>query len=106
MARQLTRREFMQLTAVGDSAGLLAACVSGAPAGAPAAQPAAGGAAAPATTSGTLNIGYGQKTSYSHFMHLRSYAGGETIYNRLLLQGKLVQLREPTKEFYPDLAEK
>jgi len=107
MAKQLTRREFMQLTTLSAGAGLLAACVSAAPSGAPAAQPAAGGAApAQAAVSGTLNIGYGQKTSYSHFMHLRSYAGGETIYNRLLLQGKLVQLREPTKEFYPDLAEK
>ena len=88
MAKQLTRREFMQLTTLSASAGLLAACVSAAPSGAPAAQPATGGAApAQAAVSGTLNIGYGQKTSYSHFMHLRSYAGGETIYNRLMLQG-------------------
>lgn len=107
MAKQLTRREFLQVTALGAGAGLLAACVPAAPSAAPAAQPATGsaGAAQPAA-GGTLNIGYGQKTSFSHFMHMRSYAGGETIYNRLLAQGKLVQLREPTKEFYPDLAEK
>ncbi|MBX3010004.1 MAG: ABC transporter substrate-binding protein [Caldilineaceae bacterium] len=110
MAKQLTRRKFIQLTALGAGVGVLAACApTAAPVGAPAAQPtAAAGAAAPAAgpaAGGTLNIGYGQKTSFSHLMHLRSYAGGETIYNRLMVQGKLVQLREPTKEFYPDLAE-
>lgn len=108
MAKQLTRRKFMQVTALGAGAGLLAACApAAAPGGETAAQPAAAEGAAPAqpAAGSTLTIGYGQKTSYSHFMHLRSYAGGETIYNRLMLQGKLVQLREPTKEFYPDLAE-
>ncbi len=106
MAKQLTRRRFIQLTALGAGTGLLAACAPAAPGAAPVAQSTAvAGAAAQPTTGGTLNIGYAQKTSFSHFMHLRSYAGGETIYNRLMLQGKLVQMREPTKEFYPDLAE-
>lgn len=107
MAKQLNRREFLQMTALGASVGVLAACVPATPTDAPAAQPATGsGGVAQPTAGGTLNIGYGQKTSFSHFMHMRSYAGGETIYNRLMAQGKLVQLREPTKEFYPDLAEK
>ena len=130
-SNRMTRRAFIKrgvaLTATLGAAGLLEACSQAAtpqpapaapaapttaavvPTTAPAAVPTAAQAAPTAVAAkagGVLNIGYGQKTSFSHFMHLRSYAGGETIYNRLLVQGKLVQMREPTKEFYPDLAEK
>ncbi|MBI3943787.1 MAG: hypothetical protein HY326_12295 [Chloroflexi bacterium] len=71
-----------------------------APTAAPTKPPAA------AATGGTMTVGYGQKTSYSHFMHMRSYAGGETVYSRTFANAKLVQIAEKDKSFYGDLAEK
>ncbi|MBI3943786.1 MAG: hypothetical protein HY326_12290 [Chloroflexi bacterium] len=71
-----------------------------APAAAPTKPPAAG------ATGGTMTVGYGQKTSYSHFMHFRNYAGGETVYSRTFANAKLVQIAEKDKSFYGDLAEK
>lgn len=67
---------------------------------------AAGTVAVQPKTGGTLTIGYGQKTSNDHFMHLRRFAGSTAVYSNTFANAKLVQMREPTKEFYPDLAEK
>ncbi len=68
MARQLTRRAFMQWSAMSAGATLLAACAPvAAPGGAGATQPAAGGAAAQTTGGGgTLVFGYPQKTTYGN----------------------------------------
>jgi peptide/nickel transport system substrate-binding protein len=126
--RRISRRAFLQRTlALGATltgAALLEACAPAAaptpsgpaapapviPTVAPVSQAAATAAptaaAAVAKTGGTLTIGYGQKTSNDHFMHLRRFAGSTAVYANTFANAKLVAMREPSKEFYPDLAEK
>ncbi|CAN5802450.1 oligopeptide ABC transporter substrate-binding protein [soil metagenome] len=106
MAKQLNRREFMQWTALGAGATLLAACAPGALPSAPAAQPAAGGAAAPATGGGTLVFGYPQKTTYGNFCVPWNYAGTQDVYSRRLAYSGLIQWNNDYSDFLPDLAEK
>lgn len=104
MAKQLTRREFMQITALGAGAGLLAACVPATPGGAPAAQPAAG-EAAQATGGGTLVFGYPQKTTYGNFCVPWNYAGTQDVYQRRLTYSGLIQWNNDYSDFLSDLAE-
>ncbi|MGH2558832.1 MAG: ABC transporter substrate-binding protein [Thermomicrobiales bacterium] len=69
-------------------------------------------AAAPATAlqepklGGTLTLSVPQKTSFSHFMHMRHFAGGENIYSRTLANARLVTLNQDRSEFLGDLAER
>ena len=76
-----------------------------------AATPAATTSAATTTegafkTGGTLTFSVAQKTSYSHFMFLRHYAGGENIYSRTFPNAKLLTINHDQTDFIPDLAEK
>ncbi len=129
---RISRRSFIKrglaLTATVAGGGLLEACTSttqtpvpAAPTAAPQVQQAlptvpavapttaptaAATAAVQVKTGGTLTIGYGQKTSNDHFMHLRRFAGSTAVYANTFANAKLVQMREPSKEFYPDAAEK
>jgi peptide/nickel transport system substrate-binding protein len=106
MAKQLTRREFLQVTALGAGAGLLAACVPAAPGDAPAAPAAGeGAAAAPATGGGTLVFGYPQKTTYGNFCVPWNYAGTQDVYARRLAYSGLIQWNNDYSDFLPDLAE-
>lgn len=105
MAKQLTRREFMQITALGAGAGLLAACAPAAPGSAPAAQTAAEGAAAQATGGGTLVFGYPQKTTYGNFCVPWNYAGTQDVYQRRLTYSGLIQWNNDYSDFLSDLAE-
>lgn len=105
MAKQLTRREFMQITALGAGAGLLAACVPATPGSAPAAQTAAEGAAAQTTGGGTLVFGYPQKTTYGNFCVPWNYAGTQDVYQRRLTYSGLIQWNNDYSDFLSDLAE-
>ncbi len=107
MARQLTRRDFLQFTAMGASAAALAAC---APAGTPGAAPASttateAGAAASTTGGGTLVFGYAQKTTYGNLCAPWFYAGSQDLYQRRLAYSGLIQWNSDFSEFLPDLAE-
>lgn len=108
MARQLTRRAFMQWSAMSAGATLLAACAPvAAPGGAGATQPAAGGAAAQTTGGGgTLVFGYPQKTTYGNLCVPWNYAGTEDVYARRLEYSGLLQWNNDYSDFLPDLAEK
>lgn len=111
MAKQLTRREFMHVAALGTGASLLAACAptapGAAPGTAPAAQPAAaeGAAAAQGTGGGTLVFGYPQKTTYGNFCVPWNYAGTQDVYQRRLAYSGLIQWNNDYSGFLSDLAE-
>jgi peptide/nickel transport system substrate-binding protein len=104
MTKHLTRREFLQVTALGAGAGLLAACAPVAPGAAPAAQPAAEGGAQ-AASGGTLVFGYPQKTTYGNFCVPWNYAGTQDVYARRLAYSGLIQWNNDYSGFLPDLAE-
>jgi len=107
MAKQLTRREFMHVAALGTGAGLLAACAPTAPGAAPAAQPTAaeGAAAVQSTGGGTLVFGYAQKTTYGNFCVPWNYAGTQDVYQRRLAYSGLIQWNNDYSGFLSDLAE-
>ena len=52
---------------------------------------------------GTFTFGYPQQTSYSHFMLLREYAGGEWIYSKNWAASRLVGFKRG-EGYIPDLA--
>lgn len=107
MARQLTRRDFLQFTAMGASAAALAACApAGTPGTAPASTTAAeAGAAASTTGGGTLVFGYAQKTTYGNLCAPWFYAGSQDLYQRRLAYSGLIQWNSDFSDFLPDLAE-
>jgi peptide/nickel transport system substrate-binding protein len=104
MARQFSRRQFMQFTAAGAGASLLAAC---APAAGPASAPSGQPVAAPVASSGggTLVIGYPQKTTFGNFCAPWFYAGTQDLYQRRLAYSGLIQWNNDYSDFLPDLAE-
>lgn len=106
MARQFSRRQFIQFSAMSAGAAMLASCVPAAPAGAPASEPAAAASGAAASTGGgTLVVGYPQKTTYGNFCQPWFYAGTQDLYQRRLAYSGLVQWNNDYSDFLPDLAE-
>jgi peptide/nickel transport system substrate-binding protein len=58
------------------------------------------------TAGGTVTISYPQATSFSHFCHLRYYAGSENVYMRALIEGRLITIDHERTSFVGDLAER
>jgi peptide/nickel transport system substrate-binding protein len=107
MAKQLTRRGFMQVTALGAGASLLAACAApAAPGGAPSVPVASEGATGvTASEVNTLVFGFPQRTTYGNFCVPWFYAGTQDVYQRRLTYSGLIQWNNDFSEFLPDLAE-
>jgi peptide/nickel transport system substrate-binding protein len=97
---QLTRRRFLQHAGVGAAGAASAALIGGRALG-----PASAVAQDTPKSGGTLTLSVAQKTSFSHFMFLRHYAGGENIYSRTLANARLVTLDHNHADFIPDLAQ-
>ena len=110
--KTLNRRDFLRLAAMAAAGTAVAACApkaaetaTSAPAATATAKPAATPTpAVVAKKGGEMTFGYGQKTSYSHFMHLREYAGGEWIYSKNWACSRLVGYRRG-EGYIPDLAD-
>src|SRR5262245_31409097 len=106
MARQICRRQFIRFSAMSVGAAMLVSCVPAAPAGTSASEPAAASTTAPSSTgSGTLVVGYPQKTTYGNFCQPWFYAGTQDLYQRRLTYSGLVQWNNDYSDFLPDLAE-
>ncbi len=97
MTSNLSRRDVLKAIPAGTAALAVGLSGAGATLGAPALQETGGG---------TLTFGYDQQTSYSHFMFLRDYAGGENIYARIFANAKLLVLSKDRSIYEPDLAER
>lgn len=97
MTTHLSRRDVLKAIPAGTAALAVGLSGAGAALGAPARQETGGG---------TLTFGYDQQTSYSHFMFLRDYAGGENIYSRIFANAKLLTLSKDRSIYEPDLAER
>ena len=101
----VSRRQFLRLTAITATGAFAAACAAP-PAAAPAATaPAEAPAVVGAGEPGTLIFGYAQKTSVDHFFHMRDMAGGTDIYCRRFANAKLLTADGPMTGYEPDLAE-
>src|SRR5207249_885807 len=62
-------------------------------------------ASAAASSPGTLTLGFGQKTSFSHFMHLRHFSGSEYMYVKEFTTAKLVNRSNDLTQWVPALAD-
>lgn len=97
MTSSLSRRDVLKAGAAVPAALALGLGGASSALGAPTRQEGGGG---------TLRFGYDQQTSYSHFMFLRDYAGGENIYSRIFANAKLLVLSQDRSTYEPDLAER
>ena len=102
LRKHISRRDFMRI-GTGSAALLVVAACTPAPASAPVADVPAAPAGDPG--GGTLRLGYSQITSNSHLMHLRHFAGSESIYSKRFANAKLLTMNNDFSAFAPDLAE-